>query len=759
VSGPHAPFNPSEQSGLRESSTSTSFSTAWRTVRKHWAMAVGTFLSLTLLVTFYTLGQTKIYRATATLQFDPNPPRPLGKDFDAVVDIGSGNYWDNHEYYQTQYKIIASMRVAQAVVQELDLNHDWAFLKNVPSGSPALASSFSPEEAAAILQTRLSVVPIKDSRLAVVQLDDADPQRAQRILSTLIDTYIEQNLEAAITSTNSAVEWLRSQLDKLKGDLETSEMALHDYKLHKNILSVAFDDQSNMLREQMKQISDALTSVRTKRAELDARRSELAKVTPADPSDMPAAELLASSLLQQFRQRYEEGQGDYRSALGEGRGEQHPDVLASKARAEVARSSLFAEVRNIQGAVERELTAVTSQEATLARMLDQAKKQALDLNLLEIEYNRLRRTKENTEKLYSLVLERTKESDLTRMLRVNNIHVVDRPRRPGSPVRPMVALNIGMGALIGLVLGIAAAMGRAFLDRTIKTPEDVGRELAVPFLGLLPEIDEVGTSTAYAGRRRPRPRGALQNRELIVHQLPSSGTAEASRAIRTNLLFMSPDHPYRALAITSAGPSEGKTTVACCIAIAMAQTGQRVCLVDCDLRRPRIHRIFGAPPHTGLTSAILSNPDTTELQAIETNIPNLSVICAGPTPPNPAELFHSQRFATLLGSLKNKFDRVILDTPPIVAVTDATVLSRFVDGTVIVVRAFATTKDLARAGARALHDVGATVAGVVLNAVNLHRHEYKYYHYYYHQRAYYAEAPSAAQKASSRIESPPDLPS
>jgi capsular exopolysaccharide synthesis family protein len=724
-----------------EANTSVSLSAMWRTVRKHWATAAATFLSIALAVTFYTLGQTKIYRATTTLQFDPNPPRPLGKDVEQVVDLGAGNFWDNHEYYQTQYKIVMSMRVALAVVQELDLNHNVAFMRNSPGqvlAPHSPAETYAPEQAAAVVQSRLSVLPIKDSRLANISFEDANPARAQKILSTLVDVYIDQNLEQAISSTNSAVEWLRGQLDKLKTDLNSSEMALHEYKIEKNILSVAFDDQSNMLREEVKQLNDTLTSVRTKRAELAARHAELVKVV-TDPSNLPAAELLQSSLLQQFRSRYQDALRDYEGLMGEGRGKGHPDVQAAKAHVDVALTALLGEVRNVQGAVERDLAAVSGQESSLSAMLEHAKKQALDLNLLEIEYNRLRRSKENNEKLYALVLERTKESDLTRMLRVNNIHVVDRPLLPGSPVRPMVVLNLSVGILMGLVFGVVAAMGRAFLDRTIKTPEDVTRELGVPFLGLLPEIDDVGTSTAYARRRRQKNRPPLQNRELIVHQLPASGTAEASRAIRTNLLFMAPDNPYCTLAVTSAGPAEGKTTVACCIAIAMAQAGQRVCLVDCDLRRPRIHRIFGTPSDRGLTTALVAE-GTIDSEIAPTSIPNLSVLTAGPIPPNPAELFHSQRFTSLLADLSTKFDRVIIDTPPIVAVTDATILSRLVDGTVIVVRAFSTTKDLARAGARALRDVGATVAGVVLNAVDLYRHEYKYYHYYYHQRGYYAES-------------------
>src|SRR5579859_2715495 len=295
-----------------EANTTVSISALWRTVRKHWATAAATFLSIALAVTFYTLGQTKIYRATTTLQFDPNPPRPLGKDVEAVVDIGAGNFWDNHEYYQTQYKIVMSMRVALAVVHELDLNHDAGFMKNSSPNQepPRTAADYTPEQAAAVVQSRLSVLPIKDSRLANISFEDANPARAQKVLSTLIDTYIEQNLDQAISSTNSAVDWLRGQLDKLKTDLGQSEMALHEYKIQKNILSVAFDDQSNMLREEVKQLNDTLTSVRTKRAELAARHAELVKVQ-SDPAELPAAELLQSSLLQQFRSRYQDALRDY----------------------------------------------------------------------------------------------------------------------------------------------------------------------------------------------------------------------------------------------------------------------------------------------------------------------------------------------------------------------------------------------------------------------------------------------------------------
>jgi polysaccharide biosynthesis transport protein len=721
----------------------TSPMAAWRILRKHWAIALATALAVSLTVTFYTLGQTKIYRATAIIQFDPNPPRPLGKNVENVVDLGAGTFWDNREYYETQYKVIQSMRLATAVVKNLGLDHDAAFLRNLPPGSHPAPREMSPEDTALILRMRLGVDPIKESRLATVRVDDADPGRAQKILSTLVDLYIAQNLDDALDSTNSAVEWLHSQLDTLKTDLESNEMALHDYKLNKNILSVAFDDQSNMLREEMKQVNDAMTTVHTRRVELTSRRNELTKVSPDDPSNLPATELLQSTVLTGLRQNYVQAVRDRNALLGGGKGPNHPEVLAESAKVDVTRAALLAEIKNIKGAIERDVAVVKGQEAGLSGLFETAKTQALDLNLMEIEYNRLRRSKDNTEKLYQLVLERTKESDLTRMLRVNNLRVLDRPLLPKVPVSPKVPANIAIGLAVGLLLGLTAAAGRAFLDQTIKTPDDVERVLGLPFLGLVPQIDDGSTKPSYYGRRkRARQTRRGGTRELMVHEHPSSGIAEASRAIRTNLMFSSPDRPYRTLLVTSAGPAEGKTTVACCIAIAMAQAGQKVVLLDCDLRRPRLHRVFGKSSEVGVTTSLVEGD--MDQAAVPTDVPNLWVVPAGPLPPNPAEIVQSDRFRSALQKLGERFDRIVIDSPPLVPVTDATIISTLVDGTLLVIKGFVTKKEFARQAVRALADVGGKTAGVVLNDVDLDRHEYKYYYYYYKRDNYYSQRPHAA---------------
>jgi polysaccharide biosynthesis transport protein len=399
---------------------------------------------------------------------------------------------------------------------------------------------------------------------------------------------------------------------------------------------------------------------------------------------------------------------------------------------------LLAEVKNVQGGVEHDYNAATTAVNGLSALLDRAKQRALELNLLEIEYNRLRRKKENGEKLYGMVTERSKENDLTRLLRFNNLRVVDRPELPRAPVTPNMPMNIGAGLLLGLVLGLLGVVLKEQLDRSIKTPEDAERVMACAFLGLVPLVHEGDSPAPYSRRRRSRrePDDPHNRPELVVHYHPTSGIAEAARAVRTNILFMSPDRPYRTLLVTSAAPFEGKTTVACCIAVAMAQAGRRVVLLDCDMRRPRIHRVFGGRNDRGITTALL-DLSTIEESLLRTEVPNLSVMPTGPLPPNPAELLHSEAFERLLTTMQESFDTVVIDSPPVAPVTDAAILSTRVDGTVLVARSRRTRKDVARRAVRAITDVGGRIVGTVLNAVDFNRRGDGYSQYYYYRQTGY----------------------
>ncbi|MBX3181878.1 MAG: polysaccharide biosynthesis tyrosine autokinase [Polyangiaceae bacterium] len=713
-------------------------------LRKSWGFFVGA-VALTLVVAVViTFRQTEIFRSSGTIQIDPTPPRPLGNEIQSVVEMGTGAYLNNREYYETQYRILESRRLAKRVVQTLSLHRDPAFLRNRRSAEGLPIPEVSVDDAAAVLTSRLAIEPQKQSRLVTIAFRDADPVRAQRIVTTVIESYRKQNLDDVLDSTNSAVDWLRGQEGTLKRELESQELDLHKYKKDKNILSLSMDEQSNMLRAEMGKLNELLTEVRAKREELSARRSVLTGINEKDPADLPSTELLASPLLQRLREGYIDSVKQRDGLLAEGKGALHPEVAAASSRVETTRAAVVREIKNVKGGVDRDYTAASRQVNGLQSLYNAANKRALELNLMEIEFNRLRRSKDNTERLYSLVRDRTKESDLTLMMRVNNIHVVDEATLPNDPVQPSLPVNLAAGLVAGVVLGAGLVVGREFLDKSVKTLADVDPEL--PLLGVLPALEHADPGPKRSRRER-RGRGPAGDEQLglVVHTHPTSGAAEAARAIRTNIMFMSPDNPYKTLLITSAAPMEGKTTLACCIATAMAQAGQRVVLVDCDMRRPRIHRVFGSSGGAGITNALL---DIAHLDQglFETEVPRLSVLPCGPIPPNPAELLHSESFGKVLDELRARFDRVVIDSPPLGPVTDGVVLSTRVDGTVFVVRAFKTRKDIARRAVRSIRNVKGTLVGGVLNGASASRNAYgEYGMQYYYQSAYASDEDDAAQ--------------
>jgi capsular exopolysaccharide synthesis family protein len=730
-------------------------------VRKHWPLVAATTMLGAGAAVLVTKSMPKVYDASALIELNATVIRPLGdkgEDLDPAAAVGG--WFDSQEYYETQYRIVTSQRIMTTVARDLNLPSDAGFmgLKGPPAKPPTY------DDAADVLRGRVHVEPIKNSRLFTVHVEDTDPKRARTICSAVANTYIEQNLQTAISGSSDAVVWLNGQLDHVKHDLEADENALHQFKEQNELPSTSINDASNMIRLEMQEYDTALTKTRTKKQELLARFGELSKVDADNPDRLPSSELLADSYLQHVREQYLAAVKERGSLLADNKGENHPLVRAATGRVAEARAALLAQIENIKGAVQRDLAVVTREEAGEQSLYEAARKRAVDLNMKEIEYRRLDRAREQNEKMFAMLLEREKQADLARMLRVNNIRLVDDALEPAYPIRPRSMVNLMLGLIIGLITGVGLSWLRERLDSSIKTPDDLEEKLGLTFLGLLPEIE--GNAVARYARYGRRRRGAAPQpelegpHELIVHQRPLSGVAEAARAIRTNLMFMNPDRPYRKLLVTSAAPSEGKTTVACSIAIALAQGGQRVCIVDCDLRRPRLHRIFDRAGEAGVTNVLVGDATLDDV-AKPTGIDNLWSIPAGPTPPNPADMLHSERCRRFIQDLADRFDRVIIDSPPLVAVTDSAIMSTLADGAVFVVRAFKTSRQLSAQGLRSLRDVDAPVVGAVLNAVNLNRHEYSYYHYYYYKREGYASTPAAGADDDSSEQSserPPAAP-
>lgn len=699
---------------------------AWflQSVRKNVVIVAVTAIACVIATLLYTKSVPKIYEATVTIEFDPDVVRPLGNKSSAESRFW-GSLMDNREYYETQYTLMTSAKVLSAVIKDLSLATDKSFVGH-PVTEPMLL-----EDAVQLLRSKIKVEPLKGSRIVGIRVEDEIPAQAKSLADAVAREYVRQNLEKQVTATGDAVVWLSDQLERARLDLEVNENSLYEFKKSNELPSSSPEDVSKLSRSEMQAYDEALTKTRTRLQELRARAGELSKVTPDNPDQLAASELLNNAYLANLRKNYQDAVRVRREMLTD-KGENHPAVKRQDETISQAKKDLLDEVKNIQGALARDLAIVERQEAGESGLYEAARRRTVELNLKELEYHRVDRARAQNEKLYAMLLEQMKEANLARMMNVNNVRIIDPSIEAKYPIRPKMSANLLAALALGLLLGVGFAVLREQADNSVKSPQDVEVMLGVPFLGLLPVMAD---EDAAKPNRPRRPVAGNLPPELLVHAEPRSGLAEAARAVRTNLLFMNPDRPQRVLLVTSSAPSEGKTTVACSISISMAQGGHRVCIVDCDLRRPRLHRIFDRVGDDGVTN-FLAGEATMDQIARPTQVPNLDCVPAGPMPPNPADLLHSDKFKAFLDDLTKRYDRVILDSPPVAAVTDSAILSTVVDAVVFVVRAFQTSRNIAKQGMRALLDVDAPVAGVVLNAVDLDKRPGYYQYYYYRHEGY-----------------------
>jgi capsular exopolysaccharide synthesis family protein len=703
--------------GSDDAGSRIDFRAYWRTIRKRWPFVVLAMIVGTVVAFVFTYRQPKMYEATCQVIIETMAPQVLPGSKD-VVELGTGTYWANKEFYETQYRIIQSTIVGQRTAERLGLQFD-------PDYAAGVGPNRDLSNVGRMLAGQLAVKSLKDSRLAMITATDRKPQRAALIANTVADTYIEYNLDYKLEGARSAMSWLAEQESELKRQLEDSELKLYKFKRDRNLLAVSLDDKQSMLSQNLSSVNSKLTELHIKILEQDSKRLmiERARASIAEQQTLP--EIRENHTIGGLHDSFIQLSKEY-GELSSKYGAEHPRMKALSGQMASINKSYQEEIDAVLSAFQKSYQELVDNEKSLHKLMEQQRKEAIELSKLEVEYKPLQRASEQNTKMYGLIASRQKEIDITGPMRTNNVRVLERAIVPGAPVRPKPVQNLLVGLSLGLGFGIGLAFLIEALDNTLKTQADVEQFLGTPVLGLVPIIGAAGADGASAGDN-------VRERDLGVFIDPKSVAAECCRSIRTNILFMSPDRPLRTLVVTSPSPQEGKTTTAINLSITMAEAGGRVLVIDTDMRRPRLHKSFGVPNHVGISSVIVGK--ATLAEAVKrTDVPNLDVLPCGPVPPNPSELLHTERFGAVLAECAKLYDRIILDSPPTSAVTDPAVLGNLADGVLLVVKAGETTRDSAMHARRQLTTANARLIGVVVNAIDFSNPAYGYDYYY---RNYY----------------------
>ncbi len=699
-------------------------------LKRKWVILL-VFVSSVAVAAVFTMRQPKIFAASTSLVIESAAPNVLPDQVREAVDLGTGSYWYSKEFYETQYKIIKSRQIAERVVETLGLNHDLKFLGIDKLPPEEQAKALERADAAPRVQGMVQVQPVKDSRIVNITIEDTDPERAAILANTVANAYKDLNLDRRTEGNKDAAEWLQDQLADLRTKLSASELALFTFKRDNDLVYTTLENKQTITSQKLLAINDTLTKVRTRKAELDAKVKSIKVARESKDQDrMMALGVIASNeFVNKLKEQQARVHGEV-AELNERYGPEHPKMKAAQEKLEAAKVNLQKEIDAILAANIAEYDELLTTEKNLEVMLEGVKREAFETNKKEIDYKRLAREEDNNQRLFELVLKRMKEMDLSAMLKANNVRVLDEAKVIRYPVKPNVQRNLGIAAVFGFIAGLGFAFLLEIMDRSIRSHEDI-EALGLNFLGLLPSIP--GGDAAQPSKR-----------DFYIQDQPKSTVAECCRTIRTNLLFMSPDNPAKRLVVTSAGPQEGKTTTLINMGIVLAQGGQRILLVDSDMRRPRLHKSFGVPNTVGLSSLIVGE-GTMEEAIKSTAVPGLFVLPSGPVPPNPAELLHTERFRKIVDQLAGRFDRVMFDSPPVGAVTDPLVLANHLDGTILVAKMLHTDRGMAERATKSLRDANAKVLGAVLNDVDIEKRQYGYYlGYYYSYGRYYGEGKSKA---------------
>ncbi len=709
----------------------------WKTVIKYrWTIASISFLFLVTTV-IATLLMRPVYRAEVLLEIKT----PSG----SVVKFQNLEQTDYQplEYKNTQQNILQSSSVAETVISQFSLAENPEFsgqitqrgfvngLKQLIKPMKVMVEEYidldvstdsqnsdseTDKELFEILKrfdNRLTVSPIKRSDLFLVNFDSFSPELAAGIANSVVDNYITLNENRRFGSTSGAKHFLELEIQKVQARLETSERDLTEYAREHEIIDV--EDKDDIITTQLNDISAQLTVATGQRIAAEAlyiqsRSADGFSVLP---------QVLKSDLIQKLKSQYAVLQGEY-FKLSNIYKSAYPRLVQLNEEMNRIKLSLDTEVAQIANSLQSDYEQSLKKEKLLEEKVEEHKVELLSLKDRSIQYNILKREWETNKELYTGLLERMKEVGVAAGMEIDNITIIDRARIPVVQFKPNLIQNATLATSLGLFVGIGIAFLLSFLDNTVRTPEELENLVGMVSLGVIPKFQGGNLSTSSETPKMRRSRLGL-----ISHFERDQEMSEAFRSIRTSLMFSTPSGMPKVLQVTSTIPGEGKTTVASNIAAVMADNGVSVALVDADLRKPALNKVFGVPSMPGLSESLTKQLE--KIPVYKTKIDGLSLVPAGTLPPNPAELLGSPAFDQFLVTLGKHYDHVVIDSAPLLGLADSVIISTKVDGLVYTVHAGEISRDGLREGIKRLRRVNAPILGAILSQADLSSGEYGAY--------------------------------
>lgn len=729
-------------------------------VRRRWIIYVAACVSvLVALVASFTA--QPLYRATATLQIERQNPDILTFRDLAKVDHSWTAYAD---FYQTQFKILASRPVAALAAARLGVAQRAEF--NTSGGGPGWlarlrsllprrgsTSPLSPEEiAASRVAARLEIAPIRGSQLVRVSWVGPDAALAAEVANAVAEAYIQATIQSNYQATDQAREFLVTQIATLRREIAGIEDRLQSYGESKRIVSI--DETNNITLKALQDIAERLTAAQTVLAQAQAAHRS-AETSPAEA--LP--EILTSELIARLRQEYAgyEIEHSEKSRLFQ---DDWPGLVTLRSKLEQARERLDLETeriaRQVRAGAQANYDKARGEVDNLERLLARHEQEAQGLKRDAVEYANLATDLRSKRQTLDVLMTRQNEMALSTHLKdldsiSTNIRFMERARPPVAPFRPNTSLNLVIGLMIGLSAGVTLAFFLDYLDNSVNSVEELRQLVELPVLAVIPR--HAAQAATRLGVRSAPNLAVADNVDLLALRDPQASACEAYRELRTSLLLFNPGHPPQRIMLTSPLPEEGKTACTVNLAIVLAQLGRRVALVDTDLRRPRLNKVFGVSNARGV-STFLSGLESDPLQLIvPTDLDKLDLLPSGPIPPNPSELLNSPIFAQLGTELLARgYDHVLFDSPPVLVVSDPMIIASVVDVKLLVVRAGRTPRNAVRQAADKLRQVGQGPLGAVLNFVELTGQIGSRYHYAYEnpEDAAAPLAPSGRRASSGR---------